>query len=101
MKKAKVKQVSKLNLLSASIEWENWHDDEAEQSSKNTAAQIYFPVSGVVYSRLQWLKEQIASGDIEIDEALETIEMAQVMVDGVKDNDLYHQKINPSGFKYL
>ena len=98
MKNSRTRSVRKYALLTDCIEWENWHDDEAEQK---TDEQVFLPISGVVYSRLQWLKEQIESGDIDTDEALETIELAQVMVDNVPDRDLYTQKINPSGFKYL
>lgn len=67
-KKRSVAQVRKS--LESQIDWENWREDESPHK--------FYKVSGVLYSRLEWLREQINSGgEIDAEEAKDTISMCQ------------------------
>lgn len=78
----KIVKESKYDKLANEIEWGNWIHNEGEQNEK------YWQISEVLYCRLDWLKEQLESNTLEKDEALQTIEMLQVFVSGIKDEQL-------------
>jgi hypothetical protein len=64
------------------IDWSNWVHNEGTPKEK------LWEISEVLYCRLDWLKEQLESNTVEIDEAKDTIEMLQIFITGIKDTDL-------------
>ena len=79
---------SRYEKLVNKITWDNW--EKTELDGKGNIK--HWEISGVLYCRLDWLKEQIKSDTIEKDEALETIKMAQVLISGITDNQLKRSK---------
>lgn len=76
------KRETKLERLTNMIEWDNW-ENESDES--------YMEISEVLYSRLEWIKEQIEDSDIDKDgkeEAYETIEMLEILLEGMKDKEI-------------
>jgi hypothetical protein len=65
------------------IEWDNWtHENSGKQ----------WQISEVLHCRLDWLKEQISTNTIDKEEALSTIEMIQIFVEGIKDKDIKNKR---------
>jgi hypothetical protein len=77
---------TKYDRLADEINWENWEHDGKRSGKGET--EKYFQISEVLYCRLDWLKEQIETGTVDEDEALDTIRMAQDMISGIKDSQL-------------
>lgn len=63
----------KYNNLLASINWDNWHDEEKNR---------YFDLTEVLFNRLEWLKEFInLDEDSDDSEHNDTIEMLQQLLE--------------------
>jgi hypothetical protein len=94
IEKKKEKQISKYEELVNAITWDNWEKttDKGELIFKKNGEQDFFQISEVLYCRLDWLKEQIQSDTIEKEEALDTIEMLQIFVSGIKDTQIKRSK---------
>jgi hypothetical protein len=63
MKNAKQKYDELVN----EIDWSNWKHNEGTPKEK------LWEISEVLYCRLDWLKEQLESNTVELDEAKDTI----------------------------
>lgn len=79
---------TKYERLVGAIEWDNWTKTEPDK----TGEVQHWAISEVLYCRLDWLKEQIQSGTLEQDEALDTINMLQILISGITDNQLKRSK---------
>ena len=64
------------------IDWSNWKHNEGTPKEKP------WEISEVLYCRLDWLKEQLESNTVELDEAKDTIKMLQTFITGIKDKDI-------------
>jgi hypothetical protein len=64
-----------LSELSAEINWENWQGEDGE----------YFPITGVLYSRVEWLRDHLNSqpDSEEKEEHIETLDMLAKFLDAI------------------
>src|ERR1035437_2032499 len=61
------------------IAWSNRKHNEGTPKEKP------WEISEVLFCRLDWLKEQLESNTVELDEAIDTIKMLQIFISGIKD----------------
>ncbi len=62
----------KYEKLIESINWENWKEDDVPNK--------YMDLTSVLYSKLDWLKEQLIPSD-DLDEQVDTIDSVHLLLD--------------------
>lgn len=80
---ANKKEKSRTDILlsvSNQIDWDNW------DNWKNETTGNHWEVSEVLYCRLGWILEQIKNGNIDKQEATDTLNMTQEFIEGLTDS---------------
>lgn len=98
--KSKIIRMSKRAYFAEHIEWDNWTKAEYNNETGETKnADKYLPISGVLYAKLEAMKElfqdyQKQDGhDAEaIEDSLDTINLVQIFINSMPDKVLNGQK---------
>ncbi len=79
--------LEKFNALIQDIEWDNWKDEEGivkVDSEGRKLLHTYMDITGVLYSKLEWIKDTLACIEMENDrdysEHTDTIDQVQLVL---------------------